>query len=345
MADENKQAQTNTQSKNGASALVQTQNHFLADVQEMANNSQITLDEYAKTCVITAISAAYNVLLEKGNDFKGIDNGKFLASLQGVALHKLNLANGELFVDYHKGYGGKKDTLTFAIQGNGWESIVNRFGQGVKKENRSALSHYWAVREGDEFTLPSFNGFEIEPPKWQPKFDSTKKVIYIVYGLKREDDSIEWLIRDRESVKANLIAHVINSGRSFFRNNPKQQEAFYQYAESKKLDELLDLGNNGIDECFHIVRNDQTPVWISPAWTSPSSREPMIIRKMRNNALKQYPLDFDNTAYRTSLQAIDSDLDQSIYQADEPKTEEDKPALADFEIAEVDNKELEGKGE
>ena len=329
--------------ENTNTALVQVQSKFLKEVEDMALAAQIPLDEYAKTCVITAASAAFTFVNERGITFNELDISKFRASLQGVALHKLNIANGEVFVDYHKGWKGVKSTLVFTIQGNGYETIVNRFGQGVGHDANS-LSHYWAVREGDHFELPQFNGFEIKPPVWQPKFDSTKKVIYVVYGLRKRDDSIEWLIRDRESVKANLGAHIINSGRSYFKDNKKALEQVNAYVEEHTLDELLASGNKAIDELLGIVRNDDTPTWISPAWTSPNSREAMIVRKMRNNCLRSYPLDFDNVAYKTALQALDDDTDKTVFDSEEQSKEPtDAPKLEDFdcEAVEVETKETE----
>jgi len=63
---------------------------------------------------------------------------------------------------------------------------------------------------------------------------------------------------------------------------------------NKTLDEILD--------------DTTLAPWISVAWREPQSKEAMIVRKMRNNAVKNYPKEFSN-AFITEVYANnDSDV-------------------------------------
>lgn len=313
--------------------LSSMQEMFLKDITNSTKSVGIPLDEYSKTCVFTALGAVSSFVKEKklvlGRD---VSLTTLKASLQNVAILKLNVANGEVFLDYHRGWGNVMGTLKLTIQGNGYESIVNHFGQGIK---RNGLKAPWLVREGEKFTLPSFNGLECVPPTWFPTYNSSKHVIYIVYPLVKDDNSIEWLTTDRESVKANLIAHIHNSGRVYFKDNADKQDKLDADLESKSLDEILDNGVADIDKFLGVTRTKDTPMFISPAWTSPSSREGMIVRKMKNNALRKYPLNLDNVAYKTALNELDDDKDETIIEGDSKPAEvmpSDTKAIEDFDV-------------
>ena len=52
----------------------------------------------------------------------------------------------------------------FGIEGDGNDAILRTYGVDINK-----VHNCWIIREGDEFSYPSFNGLELSPPKWVTK--------------------------------------------------------------------------------------------------------------------------------------------------------------------------------
>ena len=67
---------------------------------------------------------------------------------------------------------------------------------------------------------------------------------------------------------------------------------------------------------------------MSPAWRAPHSREAMILRKMRNNAIKKIPKDFSDAFMAKAYESTFEDYDQ--YRDDRI----DKEGAVDAEVAE-----------
>ena len=80
--------------------LSSMQEMFLKDITNSTKSVGIPLDEYAKTCVFTALGAVSSFVKEKkfvlGRD---VSLTTLKASLQNVAILKLNVANGEAFLN------------------------------------------------------------------------------------------------------------------------------------------------------------------------------------------------------------------------------------------------------
>ena len=77
-----------------------------------------------------------------------------------------------------------------------------------------------------------------------------------------------------------------------------------QIADKKK--EILNLAKGlTLDEA---LENEVLQKYISDAWLSPQSREAMIERKMRNNAIKKIPKDFGNGMIETLFEESAEDF-------------------------------------
>lgn len=220
-----------------------------------------------------------------GKDWKDLDQSSVTDCLTQIALLEVNLASYPA-----EGYVAiKGNKMTFAPQGEGYRTLVEKFGRNVDR-----VYEPWLVKEGDDFKYPHFKGIEIEPPEWTPK--GYGKCIRVVYPIKMTDGTIQYLISEREQVKSNLLAHVANNLR--YNGNRDLYEALLKKAETKSLDELLH------DPSFLKDGN------VSPAWKEPNC-ESMVIRKMKNNVLKNFPKDTSSVVVANAIKEAESNDDES----------------------------------
>lgn len=299
-------------------------------------NTEFT--DYGRKCVINAIAGIVSYCKGQGIEIKEIDSTLLRLALQNVGLLELNYSAvpSEVYFDLRKNKDTGVYTISIKPQGNGNEKLVRRYGVGIKKG--SGLHNAWLVREGDEFTYPTFNGLDMTPPKWTPKsFD--KKVIMVVYPVEREDGRVEFLFATREGIKPNLIAQIRqntlyafkkdavdpSTGRKYKANDEDARNEFYAQID-KEFEKLT------VDE---ILSKDEYVKWINPTYSSGGSKEQMILRKMKNNALKNFPKEYDNALVKEAVENTFEDNDDSIKLRIK---KEDVVAQVESEIAEKDNK-------
>lgn len=276
-------------------------------------NAGCELTDYGKKCAINAIAGAYSFLTGQGKTWSDIDMPIFKLSVQSCAVLELNYASvpSEVYFDL------RGNILTIKTQGAGNEKLVRKYGVGIQEN--VGLHNAWLVREGDEFTYPSFDGLEMTPPKWQPK-SYDKKVILVVYPVRKIDGSTEYLIATREGIKPNIVAQIRQNSLYAFNKKDKDGKTMYnsythkpivdEEAREKFYKELDEASEKlSVDELIKDARFDK---YINPTYTSSGSREQMIIRKMKNNALKNYPKEYDNATQKELVNNLYEDYDTSI---------------------------------
>lgn len=280
-----------------------------------------SFSEYGKKCVVNAIAGLAFTCTSQGINLKDLDPTLLKLELQHVGYTELNYAAipSEIYFDLRKvtkadesGNEVVRYNIAIKPQGAGNEKLTRKYGVGLKKD--IGLHSPWLIREGDEFELPSFNGIEMTPPKWKPK-SLDGKVTMVVYPAVKVDGSVEFLMATREGVKANIIAQirqnslyafkkeVINKvGKKYQAVDTEARDKFYEelnvYAESHKLEELL--------------AEPKYAEYVNPTYTSGGSKEQMILRKMKNNALKNYPKEYDNAFVRDAVEGMFEDFDDSL---------------------------------
>lgn len=315
-----------------------------AQAQQIAivNELEATLSEigceltsYGKKCAVNSIAGAVTFLKSQDKSLKDINSTLFKLSVQSCAVLELNYASvpSEVYFDL------RGDVLTIKTQGAGNEKLIRKYGVGIKAN--TGLHNAWIVREGDEFAYPTFDGLKMTPPKWTPKsFD--KKAIMVVYPIEKIDGSTEYLIATREGVKPNIIAQIRqNSLYAFNKKDANGKTVYNQYTHKPLVDEEkrdrfyaeLDKAAEtlSVDE---LIKDPRFIDYINPTYTSGGSREQMIIRKMKNNALKNYPKEYDN-AYKTALvENLYEDNDDSIKQPKKYVEDVDITAKVDAELEE-----------
>lgn len=256
-------------------------------------------DEYSGKCVMNAMSAINNMIHTQGLAFKDLNQSNITEILLKVATLKLN-ANAvpsECFFQIRNvNVGGKGEPIwekqiEFGIMSDGNDAILARFGRDVKK-----VCQHWLVRSGDKFTYPKYNGLSMTAPQWEPTGQGD--IVRVVYPIVKTDNSVEYHIAERREVIKNLFAHInqnlmnetfglVKGGKKTrFDATPEEKKKI----EAKKK-ELLDKVK-ALNDLDKILTCEELAPYISPSWKEFHSSDSMIVRKMRNNAIKKIPKDF-----------------------------------------------------
>lgn len=297
--------------QNFNTALVKVTNTFAPMIERQLTGNGVKMDGYSKQCVVNAISSINTVLDASGIEWNNaqLDRNNVTQILLNVAALKLNAAASPREVYFQlrsvKINGQWMKQIEMGIEGDGNDAILSRFGRDIEK-----VGQFWMVREGDHFEYPSYNGFDLEPPKWSPT--GKGEVIRIVYPIRKTDGTAEYYIAEREDVIRNLLAHINNNlmNQTFDickdRYNATAEQKKQINAKKKEIiDKVRELGLNSLDD-------PELQQWISPAWTDHHSREQMLIRKMRNNIVKKIPKDFGNAFVELTYSETSDDAAERV---------------------------------
>lgn len=271
----------------------------------------LQFDDYSKQCVMASMSAIYNLVTSSKEAMEKLNGSNLRQVIGQVASLKLN-ANAVPRECYFQ-LRNKQDAngnwykeVEMGIEGDGNDALMRNFGVGVKK-----VYPVWLVKEGDEFAYPKHKGIETTPPEWEEK-GLSQRVIRVVYPVEMKDGKMEYMIAERESVKGNLLAHVRNNlmNETFGICENKRKATDKQKAEIKeKKDEII----KALLECKTLedmLSCEVARPYMSAAWLETS--EAMIVRKMRNNAIKKHPKDLNSMATQSLIQ-----MDETYQQVQE----------------------------
>ena len=312
---------------------LKVQSELMNELNVSSENNGVEFTDYGKKCVMNAISGLVTLATSQGIDFKQINRSMLKIALQNVGYTELNYAAmpSEVYFDLRKIRNADGTTTylpSIKPQGAGNEKLLRKYGVGLKKD--TGLRSPWLVREGDDITFPSFDGLEMIPPKWTPK-SYDKKVIMVVYPAQKIDGSVEYLIATREGIKANIIAQIRQNTLYAFQKFDGKSKVVDEDARNKFYDELNKFAEeHKVDE---LIDNPKYAPYINPTYTSGGSKEQMILRKMKNNALKNYPKEYNNSAQRDAVESMWEDNDDSV---------KEKPSVAKDVVSKVE-KELDEK--
>lgn len=261
----------------------------------------IVFDDYSKQCVMAAMSAIYGVVTSNKQAMESLQGSNLRQVIGQVASLKLN-ANAVPRECYFQ-LRSKQDSdgnwhkeVELGIEGDGNDAILRQFGVNVEK-----VHPVWLVKEGDKFTYPKHKGMELTPPEWE-ELGASQKVIRVVYPVEMTDGHVEFLITEREGVKSNLMAHVRNSmmNETFGICKDRYKATDQQKATIKdKKNEILDA-LRACETIEDMLTCELAKPFISAAWLD--TPEAMIVRKMRNNAIKKYPKSLNSIASQSILQ-------------------------------------------
>lgn len=281
----------------------------------------LSFSDYGRKCVVNAIGALILHCQTNNMSLKQINMVLLKTQLQNVGLTELNCAAlpSEAYFDLRKtkemvevtqkdGTTKKEPvySIAFKPQGAGNEKLVRKYGVGLKKD--TGLHQAILIHEGDKVTMPQYEGSQITPLKIETSFENIdKKVIAVAYVAIKTDDTEDYLIATREGIKPNIVAQIrqntlyeFKKPNSNYEVDEKKRDEFYAKldadAETMKVDELL----NAYKE------------YVNPTYTSGGSKEAMILRKMKNNALKLYPKEYDNTYIKNAVEGMFEENDPTV---------------------------------
>lgn len=308
MAGKNEVAQRNI------SALSWWSNELTNMVAQDYEDCGLVLDEYSKQCAMAAMSNIFQLVKNSGIDIKNMDTSNLREIVGQAASLKLN-ANAvprECYFQLRSFKQGNdwKKKVEMGIEGDGNDAILRNFGENVEM-----VYPVWIVKDGDDFTYPKHKGIEITPPEWEQRGES-EKAGKVVYPVKLKDGSMQYLIAERQGVKTNLFAHVRNNLMNETFGLVKGGKKTRYDATEKELEAIAQKK----EEIFEALRKCETVEdmlncpearpFISAAWLD--TPENMIVRKMRNNAIKKFKKNYDTMAQRSFLQ-----MDETYQQVQE----------------------------
>ena len=315
------------QKKEFTTALSQWSNEVTGLVRRDYESVGVTFDEYSRTCAMNAMTSIFHLVQQTDKaSLNQMDTSNLREVVAQAASLKLN-ANAvprECYFQLRNKKIGDKyvKVVEMGVEGNGNDAMLRNFGVEVK-----TVYPCWLVKEGDEFTYPKRKGMKMEPPEWEEK-GLSNKVVRVVYPILLNDGTEQYLIAERDGVKTNLFAHIKNNllnetfgiAESSYKATPKQKEQI----KAKKEEIFAELRKcNTVDEMLDC---EVARPYMSPAWLD--TPESMIIRKMRNNAIKNFPKDMNSIANRSMLELDDT------YKASREEVESEANSV-DFEEGEV----------
>ena len=315
------------QKKEFTTALSQWSNEVTGLVRRDYESVGVTFDEYSRTCAMNAMTSIFHLVQQTDKaSLNQMDTSNLREVVAQAASLKLN-ANAvprECYFQLRNKKIGDKyvKVVEMGVEGNGNDAMLRNFGVEVK-----TVYPCWLVKEGDEFTYPKRKGMKMEPPEWEEK-GLSNKVVRVVYPILLNDGTEQYLIAERDGVKVNLFAHIKNNllnetfglAENAYKATPKQKEQI----KAKKEEIFAELRKcETVDE---MLACEVARPYMSPAWLD--TPESMIIRKMRNNAIKNFPKDMNSIANRSMLELDDT------YKASREEVESEANSV-DFEEGEV----------
>lgn len=296
----------------------------------------VQYDEYSKQCAMNAMGAIFQLVQNTDKaDMNNLNTSNLREVVAQCASLKLN-ANAvprEVYFQLRsKQINGQwVKMVEIGVEGDGNDALLRQFGNGI-----DTVYPVWLVKEGDDFTYPRRRGINVEPAEWTPK-GLSDKTVRVVYPIKLKDGSVDYLIAEREPVRTNLIAHIKNNmlNETFgicadrYKATPKQKEEI-----KVKKAEIL----SAIRECEtleDILNCEVAKPYISAAWLD--TPEAMIVRKMRNNAIKKFPKNLNSMASSSLLQ-----LDETYKASQEEiaQNENSQEFVVESEAVEVETPEF-----
>ena len=315
------------QKKEFTTALSQWSNEVTGLVRRDYESVGVTFDEYSRTCAMNAMTSIFHLVQQTDKaSLNQMDTSNLREVVAQAASLKLN-ANAvprECYFQLRNKKIGDKyvKVVEMGVEGNGNDAMLRNFGVEVK-----TVYPCWLVKEGDDFTYPKRKGMKMEPPEWEEK-GLSNKVVRVVYPILLNDGTEQYLIAERDGVKVNLFAHIKNNllnetfglAENAYKATPKQKEQI----KTKKEEIFAELRKcETVDE---MLACEIARPYMSPAWLD--TPESMIIRKMRNNAIKNFPKDMNSIANRSMLELDDT------YKASREEVESEANSV-DFEEGEV----------
>ena len=291
----------------------------------------VQFEDYSKQCAMSAMTSIYQLVKDTDKvEMNNLDTSNLREIVGHCASLKLN-ANAfprECYFQIRSKKVGNNfvKVVEMGIEGDGNDAILRNFGVGVKM-----VHPIWIVHEGDEFTYPRRKGLSVEPPEWEEK-GLSQKVVKVVYPVELIDGTVQYLISERDSVMVNLFAHVRNNlmNETFGICKNRYDATDKQKAEINAKKDAIYEALRACSTVDEMLKCEAAQPYMSGAWLD--TPENMIVRKMRNNAIKKFPKDYDSMARRAYVEMDDSYQRAQEEIQEDANSEEFVPDVIDVEV-------------
>jgi len=285
--------------------MLSTTNAWLKRLSAFANSNSIEFDQYQRDIVVNTVRK----ITENGYDIYAYDQNNVADVLYQTAFLRLNPSATPrhcYFINRDVYDAGRKvgSKLEMGVEGEGNDEILRKFGVGIKRDNNNeavGVHKVWIVREGDEYQEGYFNGIKFTPPTWRPKGlkagERKGKVLKIVYPIERTNGEVEFWSADREDLQPVLLKHIEQNLMGFRKADKDKFNALMRELRDMTFDELIDTHQH-TEITFKNYGKDFSVRLIQDSYVG-STGEAMIIRKMRNIAIRNFPKNFDTTVIET----------------------------------------------
>jgi hypothetical protein len=166
------------------------------------------------------------------------------------------------------------------------------------------------VREDDVYIPSKRKGLEITPPEWEQC--GKGKVVRVVYPVKYRNGLVDYLVSERADTVKNLYAHIKNNMQKetfgICENSYTASATQKAQIDAKKKEILRKVEE--LEDIDAILDCEELSPYISPSWKDFSSREAMIVRKMRNNVMRKIPKTWNNPYQATQYQVLETDYQE-----------------------------------
>ena len=286
--------------KEFTTALSQWTNTYTSLVERDFDECGVEYSDAEKKCAMSAMTNIYQLLKSSGKPMDSYDPNSIRQAVGQAASLQLNANSypSECYFQTRTKKVGDSyvNVVEIGIQGAGNDAILRTFGVNVEQ-----VYPVWIVHEGDDFKYPAFKGLELTPPEWTQK-SATGKIDKVVYPIKLFDGTVQYLIAERQGVKTNLFAHIRNNlmNETFGICENRYKATGKQKEEIKAKKQVIYDALNQCETLDDMLACEVARPYISQAWLE--STESMVERKLRNNAIKKYPKDYNTFAKKSIME-------------------------------------------
>jgi hypothetical protein len=303
--------------------MLSTTNAWIKRLSAFASSNNINFDAYQKDIVVNTVRK----ITESGYDIYAYDQNNVADILYQTAFLRLNPSATPrhcYFINRDVWENGRKigSKLEMGIEGEGNDEILRKFGVGIKRDqNNEAVGVHkvWIVREGDEYQEGYFSGISYTPPTWRPKLlkagEKKGKVLKVVYPIERTDGEVDFWAADREDLQPIILKHIEQNLMGYRKADKEGFNKLMRTLRKLSFDDIIET-HQDTEIAYKAYGKDNSLRLVQDSYVG-STGEAMIIRKLRNIAIRNFPKNFDTTVieslYRETFEEkYDKDVVQPI---------------------------------
>jgi len=281
--------------------MLQTTNAWVKKLSAFANASNISFDEYQQEIVVNTVRK----IAETGMDIYEFDTNNVADVLYQTAFLRLNpsaMPRHCYFISRNVYEGGRISgkKLEIGIEGEGNDEILRTAGVGIRRDEHNeavGVHKVWVVREFDDFQDGYYSGVNFIPPTWKPKptpiGQKKGRVIKVVYPIERTSGDVEYWSAERADLQPIILKHIEQNLKQYSKADKNGYDELMKELRDLSFDEIIENYSDKVIE-FKAWGKSNSQQVISDSYTGVTG-DAMIVRKLRNVAIRTFPKNFDKT--------------------------------------------------